>query len=101
MKASSSSMGSALVAFAAVPCRAVPRQKVALRFGVHALGHDRQAQALRQASDGAGLTPSVGADSLQGGIEGYWRPWGYQNCQYAEVFARAFQTLDSEVDGGT
>lgn len=54
----------------------------------------------RGAVSGAGLTPSVGTDSLQGGIEGYWRPWGYQNGQYAEVFARAFQTLYSEVDGG-
>jgi hypothetical protein len=35
---------------------------------------------------------------VQGGIEGYWRPWGYQNGQYTELFARAFQTLYS--DGG-
>jgi len=47
----------------------------------------------RSAVAGLGVNPNAGADSLQGGVEAYWRPWGYQNGQYAEVFARAFQTL--------
>lgn len=53
----------------------------------------------RGAISGAGLAQGGTTDSLQGGIEGYWRPWGYQNGQYTELFARAFQTLYS--DGGT
>lgn len=47
----------------------------------------------RGAVSGLGVNPSSGNASLQGGAEVYWRPWGYQNGQYAEVFARAFQTL--------
>ena len=46
---------------------------------------------------GVGVNPNAGTDSVQGGVEAYWRPWGYQNGQYAEVFARAFQTLYSQV----
>ena len=47
----------------------------------------------RGAVSGLGVTPGAGTDSLQGGIEAYWRPWGYRNGQYAELFARAFKTL--------
>ena len=47
----------------------------------------------RGAVSGLGVTPGTGSDSLQGGIEAYWRPWGYRNGQYAELFARGFQTL--------
>lgn len=47
----------------------------------------------RGAVSGLGVAPGTGSDSLQGGIEAYWRPWGYRNGQYAELFARAFQTL--------
>ncbi|MEP6791037.1 MAG: bacteriophage N4 adsorption protein A, partial [Ramlibacter sp.] len=50
----------------------------------------------RGAVAGLGLAPGAGADSLQGGVEAYWRPWGYRNGRYAEVFARAFQTLSSQ-----
>ena len=53
----------------------------------------------RGAVSGLGLAQGAGSNSLQGGVEAYWRPWGYQNGQYAELFARAFQTLYS--DGGT
>lgn len=35
------------------------------------------------------------SDSIQGGVEAYWRPWGYNNGQYAEVFVRGFETLHS------
>lgn len=55
----------------------------------------------RQAVSGQGAVPTPGADSLQAGVEGYWRPWGYQNGQYAEVFARAFQTLYANGGGAT
>ena len=57
----------------------------------------------RGAVSGLGPTPGTraGADSLQAGIEGYWRPWGYRNGRYAEVFARAFETLTSKGDGMT
>ena len=50
----------------------------------------------RGAVSGLGVTPGAGTDSLQAGVEGYWRPWGYQNGQYVELFARAFQTLYSK-----
>lgn len=50
----------------------------------------------RGAVSGLGVTPGASTDSLQAGIEGYWRPWGYQNGQYVELFARAFQTLYSK-----
>ena len=53
----------------------------------------------RGALSGLGVTPSVGTDSLQAGIEGYWRRWGYQSGEYVELFARAFQTLYSKGDG--
>ena len=56
----------------------------------------------RGAVSGLGINPNASAGSLQGGVEAYWRPWGYQNGQYAEVFARAFQTLynQSGASGG-
>ena len=51
----------------------------------------------RGAVSGLGVTPGASTtDSLQAGVEGYWRPWGYQNGQYVELFARAFQTLYSK-----
>jgi tetratricopeptide (TPR) repeat protein len=50
----------------------------------------------RGAVSGLGVAPGAGTDSLQAGVEGYWRPWGYQNGQYVELFARAFQTLYSK-----
>ena len=50
----------------------------------------------RGAASGLGVTPGASTDSLQAGVEGYWRPWGYQNGQYVELFARAFQTLYSK-----
>lgn len=53
----------------------------------------------RGAVSGLGVTPGVGTDSLQAGVEGYWRPWGYQNGEYVELFARAFQTLYSKNGG--
>ena len=51
----------------------------------------------RGAVSGLGVTPGASTDSLQAGVEGYWRPWGHQNGQRVELFARAFQTLYSKV----
>lgn len=55
----------------------------------------------RNAVSVLGVNATPGSDSLQSGIETYWRPWGYQNGQYAEVFARAFQPLNSTAGGGS
>ncbi|MEP7156083.1 MAG: tetratricopeptide repeat protein, partial [Betaproteobacteria bacterium] len=57
----------------------------------------------RGAVSGLGPTPGTrtGTDSLQAGIEAYWRPWGYQNGRYTELFARSFETLYSKSDGAT
>ena len=43
-----------------------------------------------------GPTGSIGANegnALQAGIEGHWRPFGYQGGRTVELFARAFETL--------
>lgn len=52
--------------------------------------------------NGGGVEPGFGAvggngdhRTTQGGLEAYWRPWGYRNGRYAEVFARGFATLDA------
>lgn len=50
---------------------------------------------------GSGLTPGAATDSLQAGAEVYWRPWGFRNGRYTEVFARGFQTLYSKGGGAT
>ena len=55
----------------------------------------------RGAVSGLGQVPGSNSDSLQAGIEGYWRPWGYHNGQYVELFARGFNTLYSKGGGDT
>lgn len=50
----------------------------------------------RGAASDLSATPVASADSLQVGVEGYWRPWGHQNGRYVELFARAFQTLHNK-----
>lgn len=55
----------------------------------------------RGAVSGLGVVPGAGADTLQAGVEAYWRPWGYRNGRYVELFARAFETLYSEGGGAT
>jgi adsorption protein A len=51
---------------------------------------------------GFGATPgSVGSKTAQLGVEGYWRPFGYRNGRYVEVFARGFETLYSQAGGAT
>ena len=56
--------------------------------------------AYRNAVSGSGITPDAG-NNLQAGVEGYWRPWGYRNGRYTELFARAFQTIHSNNGGNT
>lgn len=56
----------------------------------------------RNAVGGSGSSSGVpGSSTLQAGVEGYWRPWGYWNGRYAEVFVRAFETLYSKGGGAT
>lgn len=50
---------------------------------------------------GLGLPPGTATDSLQAGAEAYWRPWGFRNGRYTELFARGFETLYSKGGGTT
>ena len=51
---------------------------------------------------GFGATPGVvGSKTAQVGVEAYWRPFGYRNGRYVEVFARGFETLYSQAGGAT
>lgn len=52
--------------------------------------------------NGPGIVPGFGPVGAPGddrttqvGVEAYWRPWGYRNGRYAEVFARGFTTTDA------
>ncbi|MDB5751465.1 MAG: bacteriophage adsorption protein, partial [Ramlibacter sp.] len=52
--------------------------------------------------NGAGIEPGFGnvggpvSDrSTQAGVEAYYRPWGYRNGKFVELFARGFATLDN------
>jgi adsorption protein A len=52
--------------------------------------------------NGAGIAPGFGTTGgpgggkrvTQAGVEGYYRPWGYRNGEFVELFARGFMTLD-------
>lgn len=51
---------------------------------------------------GFGATPATsGTKTLQAGAEAYWRPFGYRNGRYVEIFARVFDTLHSQSGGPT
>lgn len=51
---------------------------------------------------GFGATPGVvGSNTAQAGVEAYWRPFGYRNGRYVELFARGFETLYSQAGGAT
>ena len=51
---------------------------------------------------GFGATPGVvGNKTAQVGVEAYWRPFGYRNGRYVELFARGFETLYSQAGGAT
>ena len=44
---------------------------------------------------------AVGSNTAQLGVEAYWRPFGYMNGRYVELFARGFETLYSQAGGAT
>jgi adsorption protein A len=51
---------------------------------------------------GFGVAQGSGSTkALQSGVEVYWRPFGYRNGRYVEVFARGFTTLDSQSGSAT
>ena len=68
------------------------------KWGVLASRHQPQRQRrrarLRHVGGGA-----PGQRVAQAGAEAYYRPWGFRNGQFVELFARGFATLHSE-DGG-
>jgi tetratricopeptide (TPR) repeat protein len=46
---------------------------------------------------GFGLTGGTpGSRTTQAGVEAYYRPWGYRNGEFVELFARGFWTLASQ-----
>lgn len=59
--------------------------------------------------NGSGVTPGFGTTGggtpgrrvAQAGAEAYYRPWGFRNGQFVELFARGFTTLHSENGGST
>lgn len=59
--------------------------------------------------NGSGVVPGFGAVGgsaggqrvAQAGVEGYYRPWGFRNGEFVEIFARGFATLDNENGGNT
>jgi tetratricopeptide (TPR) repeat protein len=51
---------------------------------------------------GFGVTGGTGGRrTTQAGIEGYYRPWGWRNGEFVELFARGFMTLDDRAGGFT
>jgi adsorption protein A len=51
---------------------------------------------------GFGATPqSFGGKTAQVGVEAWWRPFGYRNGRYVDIFARGFETLYSQAGGAT
>ncbi|MDB5899513.1 MAG: bacteriophage adsorption protein [Ramlibacter sp.] len=58
--------------------------------------------------NGAGIAPGFGNINgsgsgrvTQAGVEGYYRPWGYRNGEFVELFARGFMTLNDQNNGLT
>ena len=43
----------------------------------------------------------IGSKTGQIGVEAYWRPFGFRNGRYVELFARGFETLYSQAGGPT
>lgn len=57
--------------------------------------------------NGGGIEPGFGnvggpvsSRTTQAGVEAYYRPWGYRNGKFVELFARGFATLDNDNGGG-
>lgn len=58
--------------------------------------------------NGSGVQPGFGQvgggggrRTWQAGAEAYYRPWGFRNGQFVELFARGFATLDDQAGGNT
>jgi tetratricopeptide (TPR) repeat protein len=58
--------------------------------------------------NGSGVTPGAGIigpggsrRTEQAGVEAYYRPWGFRNGQFVEVFARGFAALHTEGGGSS
>jgi tetratricopeptide (TPR) repeat protein len=51
----------------------------------------------------AGAAPGIAGSSqvLQAGVEGYWRPFGYQTGRSVELFGRVFETLRADDGSAT
>ena len=73
--------------------------EVERRFGV--LASLTYARGPGAAVPGFGVVNSGSQKSLQAGVEAYWRPWGFMNGRFVELFARGFETLSSEGGGAT
>jgi tetratricopeptide (TPR) repeat protein len=57
--------------------------------------------------NGSGVTPGAGITgtggsrrTTQAGAEAYYRPWGFRNGEFVEVFVRGFAALHTEDGGG-
>jgi tetratricopeptide (TPR) repeat protein len=78
----------------ALELRVTPQRLFETRRAVAEVSRQRgviASQTYRGPVSGLGVAPS--ADMLQAGIEGYWRPFGYRNTRYVELFARTFGSL--------
>ncbi|MBC5765143.1 NfrA family protein [Ramlibacter albus] len=53
------------------------------------------------AGPGFGVTSPGSIRTTQAGAEAYWRPWGFMNGRFVELFIRGFETLDSQRGGVT
>lgn len=52
-------------------------------------------------SSGLGGSPGASNDSLQNITEAAWRPWGYNNARFVELYGRVTDTLWSKQDAAT
>jgi hypothetical protein len=78
----------------ALELRVTPQRLFETRRAVAEVSRQRgviASQTYRGPVSGLGVAPS--ADTLQAGIEGYWRPFGYRNARHVELFARTFGSL--------
>jgi hypothetical protein len=73
--------------------------EVERKFGV--LASLTYARSPGAAVPGFGIVNSGSQKTLQAGAEAYWRPWGFMNGRFVELFARGFETLSSDAGGIT
>jgi hypothetical protein len=78
----------------ALDLRVTPQHLFETRRAVSEVSRERgviASQTYRGPVSGLGAAPR--ADTLQAGIEAYWRPFGYRNARHVELFARTFGAL--------